>query len=310
MKKNLIIISVLAVILIVLSILAMYTTKKRQAKLESAKPRLKLFELKEDTTSKFELNYNNETIVVQKINGIWNIISPVQYVADQMESLANVKNFNTMMIESTITNLSEVTNFGLDNPSGIFSVWDNGVKHTIYAGNRTGADEYYYAKYNDEYFSLEYVYIEALKKTIDTLREKDFYKIRYQEVLSVLVEGSNYTNEIIKLDGRNFVYKGLEDSTDMAKAVQDFRVLSEVKATGFVKNDKDYGQYGFNRPSIKVTINLEDRSKRVYYLSNLASTIYMLPEGIDKVYKTDYPVYEAAIRDKKYYTKSNKVTNK
>ena len=303
MKKNILILIILSIILLGVSFLAVYTTKKNKAKLEDNVTRNKLFELNEMDTYKYNLSFDNQNISVEKINNVWNIMTPTNYVADQMEAFANVKNFNTLMISTVITNLSEIESFGLNEPQYTFNVWDKDKEHIIYVGNKTIDGDFYYVKYNDEYFSLDYIFIEALKKNVDMLREKDFFKIRSEEVVNVLVHGNMYTNEITRKDGTNWVFVGLETETDILKAYQDFEVLSTIKATGFVEDDTNYQRYGLSNAQTKIILSLEDSSKRVYYLSNIGEIIYVLPESINKIYITDYPVYNAATRGNTYYVK-------
>ena len=176
MNKNIKKIIILLVILIIISFAAFFTTKYKKEQLIANKPRTQIFELNETNVNKYHLVYDNEDITVEKKNNIWTITSPENnYKVDQMEAFANVKNFNTLNIDLIITNLSEVSSFGLDNPSNEFTVWDGKKEHKIYVGNKTPDGERYYVKYNDEYFSVEYVYIEALKKTIDMLRDKEIF---------------------------------------------------------------------------------------------------------------------------------------
>lgn len=303
MRKNIIILIILSIILLGVSFLAVHTTQKQRAKLEENVTRSKLFELNEIDTHKYKLTFDNQDISVEKLNNVWNITTPKKYVADQMEAFANVKNFNTLMITSVITNLDEVASFGLEKPLYTFNVWEKDKEHIIYVGNKTIDGNYYYVKYNDEYFSVDYIFIEALKKDIAMLREKDFFKIRSEEVINIKVYGNMYTNEITRKDGTNWLLIGLENETDIQKAYQDFEVLSSVKATGFVEDDTNYKKYGLGNPKTKVILSLEDRSECIYYLSNIGDTIYVLPENVNKVYKTDYPVYNAATRGNTYYTK-------
>lgn len=303
MKKNIVILIVLLAILAVVSVIAMLTTRHRRIQIMINKPRNQIFELSETNVNKYELKFDSNDIVVEKINEIWNITSPEMYRADQMEAFANVKNFNTLNIDSQITNLNEVTSFGFDDPSYEFIVWDGSKKHTIYVGNKTPDEERYYVKYNDEYFSVEWVYIEALKKTVDMLRNKDFFNIGFDEAVSVASDTGRSTN-IITRTGTNWIVDGMENITDVEKAYKDFATLVTVKASGFVyDNSKDNI---FNNADAFVTLNLEDNTKKKYALRLIDDIVYLKPEGQNNVYEVDFSVYDAAMRGKEYYTKTDK----
>ncbi|MEI0611133.1 DUF4340 domain-containing protein [Brachyspira pilosicoli] len=309
MNKNLKKIIILLVVLIIISFAAFFTTKYKKEQLIANKPRTQIFELNETNVNKYHLIYDNQDITVEKKNDVWTITSPENnYKVDQMEAFANVKNFNTLNIDLIITNLSEVDSFGLDNPTNEFTVWDGKKEHKIYVGNKTPDGERYYVKYNDEYFSVEYVYIEALKKTIDMLRDKEIFEspVILDSVTTIEISTKDYTNTIKKINRTNWVVDDLAEQTDLDKAYRDYETLSLVKASAFVY-DQDLMKQLFKIPDAVITIYMQDNTKEVYELVyTVDDKIYVMPKsGI--VYEVDYSIYDAAMRSKDYYVKSDSV---
>ncbi|WP_295158469.1 DUF4340 domain-containing protein [uncultured Brachyspira sp.] len=310
MNKNIAKIIILLVILAAISITAFITTKQNRKKLEANKPRTQLFELNETNVTKYELRYSNEPIIVEKINETWKIISPSNdYQIDQLEAFANVKNFNTLNIDMTITNLSELESFGLENPSSEFTVWEGNKEHKVLVGNKTPDEERYYVKYDDEYFSVEFIYIEALKKTIDMLRDKQIFSkpIYIDSVIKTESSIIDYTNTIIKESRTNWIVDGVDEEINLEKAYRDFETLSLIKAEGFVydENTIRYLNRLFRIPDASVTIYMEDNTKKSYEIvyDNNDNKLYVKPEsGI--IYEADYNIYSAAMRDRNYYIKT------
>ncbi|WP_157153463.1 DUF4340 domain-containing protein [Brachyspira murdochii] len=310
MKKNITKIIVLLVILAAISIIAFITTKQKRLQIEANKPRTQLFELNETNVTKYELKYAEEPIIVEKIDETWKVISPSNnYKIDQLEAFANVKNFNTLNIDMTITNLSELESFGLENPSNEFTVWEGNKEYKIFVGNKTPDEERYYVKYNDEYFSVELIYIEALKKTIDMLRDKQIFDrpIYIDSVIRTESNVRDYTNIIIKENRTNWVVDGVEDEVNLDKAYRDFETLSLVKAVGFVYDDNmiKYLERLFRIPDATITIYMEDNTKKSYEIvyDNNDNRVYVKPES-GVIYEADYSIYAAAMRDKNYYIKT------
>ena len=310
MNKNVTKIILLLVLLAVISVIAFITTKQKRITIEANKPRTQLFELNETNVTKYELRYDAEPIIVEKINETWKVISPSNdYKIDQLEAFANVKNFNTLNIDMTITNLAEIESFGLDNPTNEFIVWEGDKEYRVYVGNKTPDEERYYVKYNDEYFSVELIYIEALKKTIDMLRDKQIFDrtIYVDSVVRTESKIRDYTNTIRKENRTNWIVDGLTEEINLEKAYRDFETLSLVKATGFVydNNTIKYLERLFKIPDASITIFMEDNTKKSYdivYDSN-DNRVYVKPEsGI--IYEVDYNIYSAAMRDKSYYIKT------
>ena len=309
MNKNVTKIIILLVVLAVIGVAAFFTTKQKRIEIEANKPRTQLFELNETNVTKYELRYSNEPIIVEKIGETWKVTSPSNnYKIDQLEAFANVKNFNTLNIDMTITNLAELESFGLENPSNEFIVWEGDKEYQVFVGNKTPDEERYYVKYNDEYFSVELVYIEALKKTIDMLRDKQIFD-RPIYIDSVIRTESNirdYTNTIRKENRTNWVVDGIEEEINLDKAYRDFETLSLVKATGFVYDDKaiKYVERLFRIPDAEITIYMEDNTSKKYTLvyDNNDNRVYVKPEsGI--IYEVDYSIYNAAMRGIEYYIK-------
>ncbi|WP_432631728.1 DUF4340 domain-containing protein [Brachyspira sp.] len=308
MNKNITKLLILVIILLIISFVAFYITKKRSAEIAANKPRVQIFELNETNVNKYELIFEIEPIIVEKINDIWKIISPLNasdYKVDQLEAFANVKNFNTLNIDMIITNLSESESFGLENPINEFTVWEGNKEYKIFVGNKTADEERYYVKYNDEYFSVESIYIEALKKTVDMLRDKEIFdsSVSLDSVKTVEIIAGDYTNVIRKISRTNWIVENIGGETDLEKAFNDFSTLSLIKASAFVYDVPQRIERLFRIPDAVVSLYMQDNTKITYQLAyDIDNKIYAKPEsGI--IYEVDYSVYDAAMRGKEYYIK-------
>ena len=310
MNKNITKLLILLIVLLIISFAAFYITKKRGADIEANKPRTQIFVLNETNVNKYQLNFETEPIIVEKINDIWKIISPSNasdYKVDQLEAFANVKNFNTLNVDMIITNLSEVESFGLENPINEFTVWEGNKEYKILVGNKTADEERYYIKYKDEYFSVESIYIDALKKTVDMLRDKEIFNssVSLDSVRAVEITAGDYTNIIRKISRTNWIVENLEGETDLEKAFNDFSTLSLIKASAFVYDVPKRIERLFRIPDAVVNLYMQDNTKITYRLAyDIDNKIYAKPEsGI--IYEVDYSIYDAAMRGKEYYIKSD-----
>ena len=309
MNKNITKLLILVIILLIISFVAFYITKKRSTEIAANKPRVQIFELNETNVNKYELIFESEPIIVEKINDIWKIISPLNasdYKVDQLEAFANVKNFNTLNIDMIITNLSEAESFGLENPINEFTVWEGNKEYKIFVGNKTADEERYYVKYNDEYFSVESIYIEALKKTVDMLRDKEIFdsSVSLDSVKTVEIIAGDYTNVIRKVSRTNWIVENIGGETDLEKAFNDFSTLSLIKASAFVYDVPQRIERLFRIPDAIVSLYMQDNTKITYQLAyDMDNKIYAKPEsGI--IYEVDYSVYDAAMRGREDYIKS------
>ena len=309
MNKNITKLLILVIVLLIISFIAFYITKKRSSEIAANKPRVQIFELNETNVNKYELIFESEPIIVEKINDIWKIISPLNasdYKVDQLEAFANVKNFNTLNIDMIITNLSEAESFGLENPINEFTVWEGNKEYKIFVGNKTADEERYYVKYNDEYFSVESIYIEALKKTVDMLRDKEIFdtSVSLDSVKTVEIIAGNYTNVIRKISRTNWIVENICGETDLEKAFNDFSTLSLIKASAFVYDVPQRIERLFRIPDAIVSLYMQDNTKITYQLAyDMDNKIYAKPES-SIIYEVDYSVYDAAMRGREYYIKT------
>lgn len=302
MKKNIkFLIAVAALVAVSLLLLLIINKNNNSVTSKSASnlPRTKLFNMEdENVANKFELNYSNMSITVeQDINGTWHITDPVQMLADPLESFANVKNFNTLIFETVITNMADKEVFGVDNHQEEYSIWEGDKLHTIYVGNQTLDELGYYVKYDDEIFKLEDIYIMALRKSIRDLRNKDFMKINQNGVVAINVNDriqmKKAQNDAITInDG---------EEVDSLKSGVSFLLFSTIEAIDFTADDVDAKDYGFSDSSRKITLHLDDKSEITYLLSKVDVHIYAKLENDSKVYEVNPNLYNNDWYDIEFY---------
>lgn len=302
MKKNVkFMIAVAGLVIVSLAILALINRNNNSLKSGSTSnlPRTKLFNMEEEEiANKFELNYSNMSITVEQDEiGNWYITEPVQMLADPSEAFANVKNFNTLIFDTIITNTTDMEVFGVDNPKEEYSIWESDKLHTIYVGNQTLDEAGYYVKYEDEIFKLEDIYIMALRKSITDLRNKDFMKINNNAVVSIDVNN----RFLLKKSQNDVITINDESDVDSLKVGVAFILFSTLSAIDFTEDGVNQRDYGFNDNSRKVVLHLDDKSEITYILSKVDVHIYAKLENDDKIYEVNPNIYTDSWYDIAYY---------
>lgn len=295
MKKNIKLIIILASVLIVITPIVILTTRYKKKQIEL--PRVKLFSIEnEDAAGKFELNYGGQKIIAEKnADGFWQVVTPELFPGDQMECLANVKNFNTLIFDTKITNMTDRSVFGVDQPKEEFSVWEGEKKHTIYVGNMTLDQMGYYVKYNDEVFKIEDIYIMALQKSVLDLRDKDFLKIGLEEIAFLNI---NNKIKLQKQSRTNWSANG-DETVDQYKLYKTLTTLALVKAHDFGLKDIDKTMFQFPKTAVKITISLDDKSTVSYSMAKINDNVYA--KVGNEIYQLDPSIYDEANHDMKYY---------
>ena len=124
-------------------------------------------------------------------------------------------------------------------------------------------------------------------------------------VKAVEITAGDYTNIIKKASRTNWIVENLDGETDLEKAFNDFSTLSLIKASAFVYDVPKRIERLFRIPDAVINLYMQDNTKITYQLAyDIDNKIYAKPEsGI--IYEVDYSIYDAAMRGKEYYIKSD-----
>ncbi|MBI4976763.1 MAG: DUF4340 domain-containing protein [Spirochaetes bacterium] len=274
----------------------------RKAYEDKKKPRTLVFRLKEDTVTRFDLLFDNTAITAVKTNGGWRIIAPAEYPGDMMEMTANVKNFNTLSILTIITN--PAGDYGLDKPTAQFSIWEGKKQHTIVVGKRTFDEEGYYIRYGKEYFAVEAIFIDALKKSVKDLRNKDFMDIVSQDVIALSIDNGISFKRISRT---NWSCAGVPVA-DTIKIVDFIQRIERLKATGFAPDDAKPEFYGFAY-GITMRVALEDATSREVRFAKRGETAYAIRTGDPVMYEVDASFISELKRPASFYQREKTATN-
>jgi hypothetical protein len=107
--------SIRILLIVFVALIALYFLFFRSKERESTeKIDAKLFVADSSKIDKLEIVKNNETIVLEKINGQWNVTKPVNYPADTNAVYPMLKDLKNFMIESTASENPEKFNTYLD----------------------------------------------------------------------------------------------------------------------------------------------------------------------------------------------------
>lgn len=264
--------------------------------------RLKLIELPEESVYKFRLTYSTNDIVAEKDkNGLWKITSPKKYAASQMECLGTVKDFNTLLITRVITNDVKRSEYGLDKIENTFIVWGKDGAHKIETGKKV-LSEGYYVRYMGHTIYINELFIEPLKKELNTLRKKDFLAIDVVDVQAV-----NINDEFkFEKDGRTNAKFNKLEAADVNKIFDLFQDVATVEAIGFGKDKSVAKDYSLDKPQYTVTVTLTDRSEITFYISKYKGKFYAKRKDEENIYEVGPEFYESLILPISYYKREKK----
>lgn len=107
--------SIRILLIVFVALIAIYFLFFRGGDRESTnKIDAKLFVADSSKIDKIEIVKNNETIVLEKVNNVWNITKPVNYPADTNAVMPMLKDLKNFMVESEVSDKPEKFNTYLD----------------------------------------------------------------------------------------------------------------------------------------------------------------------------------------------------
>lgn len=301
MKKLIILAGVAIVLALVAFVILPKVTQKKE---HDGGP--KLFELNEAKVKKFRLDYYDTNVVVtKKGNNEWRVY-PGGYETEPDEVLANIKNFNTMMIQQPLSNVESPKEYGLDEPVAEFSIWGDD-KHTFTVGDMTFDSNAYYVAYNGNYFAVEKWYVLALMKPVDDFRKKDFLSLDMNDIVRVEL-GETLSFE--KVSVTDWKCNRIKTNLNVRRVLHLVQSIGMLRAEGYAPEGSEPRAYLLD-PGYIIKVDLIDKTFRLFHVSKAGEKAFARNNHEKTIYEIGPTFYELVTKPLDYYVRSSNdvVTN-
>ena len=232
---------------------------------EISKGAVPLFEGGKPDIDKLELSNNRKgTMIVENQNGVWNIIAPFEYKANQ----TSVKNFIDSILDAVIDG---VVSESIE-AQGEYSVSDStGTILKLYSSGELVLDAiigktsshvgHTYARKNDsnEICIWRGFFNPFGSKDINDWRDKTLYSFNPDDIISLIaVKGSEESRELILADSL-WIYKenGKEKPVDQKKVSGLISLFASLNCDAFA-DEKDIGRVVEKGPDTKVSFSVRN----------------------------------------------------
>jgi len=187
-NKNIYIYGFILVALIVISYFVMRDTSGEKKTLKLSE---KLFPVDSLAVDKLEIERNGKKLILEKKGGLWNVVSPVLYTANQVfvnSAISSLKNYKISSIVSDNPGNKNFYGFSDTNLTKL-TVYQNGtLSGTILIGNASmGASQTYIKKEeaNDVYLTENFLYNNLVKTDLMEWRDKSVATIPKGAIKSI-----------------------------------------------------------------------------------------------------------------------------
>ena len=201
------------------------------------------------------------------------------------------------IIESSPTNLA---NYGIDESSSSITLCDKeGHEYTLIKGDITpnGVNNYVYSPLSDTVYTMSQSSFSSIKSDINSWRNKELLNFKKEDVKQIILtlHGQSYTisSDELNVDPNTPIYfKAQNLDSNIANNFVSF--LETTKIQKFITDTPDNSildAYGFNAPSVKVKIYLNDGSTLGLTIGNVIKSdnmCYAKRDGSNSIFGIAY----------------------
>jgi hypothetical protein len=237
-----------------------------------------------------------DSIELKKIGGAWEIVSPVQYKAEEstVNALLNVLEAAKRDREDITRSPSEYAAYGLDPARNEVILHHDGKQDTIYLGdhNTTTPPTLVYARlsHDPEVVLTGIGVANNVRKTLFDWRNKDLLVFETSEANRLLLKTPNARFELKKEAGKWQMVEPMKTAADESKASQILNRIRYGRISEFAAEQMDAPKpYGLERPSYEFTVffGANDAQKTVHFGKKDGAFVYAHDPARPQIFKVD-----------------------
>lgn len=237
--------------------------KERTEAEEKAK---KVFLFKTYFALELKLTHKGETIRCVKRPGkgdIWDVVEPVQAVADESAVMDVINGMADAVIERTLTGKADdLAAYGLDKPEYDIEFKTKDKTHRLLLGKKNPTGRFFYAKYADreKIFLVPYAVNYSLNKSLFQFRDQAVLRVNIKTTSALDIEIGGKITSLAKQEGGDWKVlqpRILDAGKDEVGRYISF--ISVLRVKKFLKaEESDPKITGLDKPSLRISLTVGD----------------------------------------------------
>ncbi len=216
----------------------------------------------EATVSSIELEHPGRKVVLQRKDGDWTMVEPVQAPADRRSVENLLSAVEECEIKRTFTAVDDLAKYGLDVPSATIRLraGDDEIG-TIEVGKKTpvGGSAYILRSGDDSVHLTDATFLDRIDQKAADLRDKTILAFDKKSVRTLEVRANRGTVKLERDDDVWSIVAPREYGADASQVASLLSTLESLRATEFVEEEAtDLARYGLAAPRGAIVLGLEE----------------------------------------------------
>ena len=235
---------------------------------EEEEEKTQVFSISSEDVQSIKFVIDKKEVTFEKNNDEWVKSDERDFPVDQDKLIEAIGSLNNVEADRVLDNVTDTTEYGLDNPTNTITITDKDGKETVlHVGMENASTSQYYVENGEDeskiYVVADSVFQPFMKTLYDYAKAGTFPVIDSSTVSNVTVDENDDSYTLTKDDNTglwNIQDKDGAEKADSAKVSSLTSSIASIAYGSFVNyNCKDLSEYGLDKPYGTITIDYQEK---------------------------------------------------
>lgn len=235
---------------------------------EEKEEKTQVFSISSEDVQSIKFVIDKKEVTFEKNNDEWVKSDERDFPVDQDKLIEAIGSLNNVEADRVLDNVTDTTEYGLDNPTNTITITDKDGKETVlHVGMENASTSQYYVENGEDeskiYVVADSVFQPFMKTLYDYAKAGTFPVIDSSTISNVTVDENDDSYTLTKDDNTglwNIQDQDGAEKADSAKVSSLTSSIASIAYGSFVNyNCKDLSEYGLDKPYGTITINYQEK---------------------------------------------------
>lgn len=235
---------------------------------EEEEEKTQVFSISSEDVQSIKFVIDKKEVTFEKNNDEWVKSDERDFPVDQDKLIEAVGSLNNVEADRVLDNVTDTTEYGLDDPTNTITITDKDGKETVlHVGMENASTSQYYVENGEDeskiYVVADSVFQPFMKTLYDYAKAGTFPVIDSSTISNVTVDENDDSYTLTKDDNTglwNIQDKDGAEKADSAKVSSLTSSIASIAYGSFVNyNCKDLSEYGLDKPYGTITIDYQEK---------------------------------------------------